>query len=408
MNDLEDRLRDHGRRWRDLQAPPTQIDWGAVTATKYNRRQHGPRRQQLVAVAVAAVLLIVVVVAGVVAKTSSHHTKVSTAAPGQTNTTPASTGPRSAIPDEIVAVTATQLTVLSAVTGDVIRVAGLQKALPSQLVDGVSVDPSGSTVYAATRSSDIGDCPAGIVALDTVTGAERLVVDSGREPAVSPDGTMLAYLSGIVHEAAPDSQDCYATDVTVENLKSGARQTWVVAATSHDTSTIPPPQLYTLSWTPNGTGILVGSSGPFTGIQLLDVRRPIGPGNPQTIGANVDSAGLVPGRYADPVELASGQLIALAPSCWGGMSCLPQIANKTAVVSLDPVSGTPTTVVPLTTIFVDQLMPGASASDLIVQAAGATTWNSADPPPEKLYRVHEGALSLLATTEGYVARTAGP
>jgi hypothetical protein len=239
----------------------------------------------------------------------------------------------------LVAVTGTRLEVLSPSTGRPLRNRKLAHALPGGPQGQIAVDPSGNTAYVAA-DPPVTTCGSEVLAIDTSTGAEKVVATSASAPAVNPTGTMLAYVNW--SGSSTPGLGCTSTSVTVENLTSRVRRSWRI--------TKPTPAgraaqiLETLNWLPRGPELIVGSVfGPFTGIQILDTGRPLNSANPLTVGAAIASRGLPGGRYSDPVDEIDGSIVALAPSCWGAMGCAAR-DDFTAIVTVAAGTGKATVI----------------------------------------------------------------
>lgn len=112
-------------------------------------------------------------------------------------------GTPDSLPAEVVAALDGEISVISSETGGVVR----------SLVDGdfgstaVAVSPDG-LVYFERPDPDVlcGEDPAAQIASVPIDGGDVLVVASGSQPAVSPDGEWLAYLSGAGNQCGPPTQ----------------------------------------------------------------------------------------------------------------------------------------------------------------------------------------------------------
>lgn len=153
--------------------------------------------------------------------------------------------------------------VLNSTTGIVTAtLTGMQDAIG----DEVAVSPSGQTVYFAvnqTCGDKIESVPIG--------GGKPTVITSGVLPAVSPDGTELAFVresysggpSEINYTCGAVNQTKKA-EVVVRDLANGSEQAYPA-----------PPNALTwpvshVSWSPDGETLLV-SAGPATGTQSWDL-----------------------------------------------------------------------------------------------------------------------------------------
>lgn len=183
----------------------------------------------------------------------------------QSAAVPATTRPATALPYEsplrpgIVAVTGKgALVVLSPVTGEATRI-----LVSSGVVgDAISVSPGGRTVYFAVRNG----CADEIDAVP-VTGGHPTVITTGVLPAVSPDGTKLAFVREPFGGGPTPSQylkgcDAHVTGadfkVVIRDLSSGSETAY--PAPPGVTTAMPFP-VSRVSWAPDGTRLLV-SVGP--------------------------------------------------------------------------------------------------------------------------------------------------
>ncbi len=155
----------------------------------------------------------------------------------------------------IVAVTSSgALVVLNSSTGTTTRT-----LVPSGVVgEEIAVSPGGSTVYFTAGSG----CSNEIESVP-VSGGSPTSIASGVLPAISPDGTKLAFaqepwfLPTSCAANAPLAPSDYV--LAVRTLSSGSQATYPMAASSPDIG-LPIPILY-LSWAPDNASLAVTMSG---------------------------------------------------------------------------------------------------------------------------------------------------
>jgi len=292
----------------------------------------------------------------------------------------------------LVAVSRTSVEFVSPATGAVLRTVPLASRLPSAPVGQIAASPSGREVYAAVYNSNLDtSCPRQLVAIDTATGAQRIIATGASAPAVNPAGTELAYLtSNGPLEGTGLGPVCLPTTVTVQNLRTGTRRSWRIS---------PPPVkgqgteiLESLAWAPQGADLVIGSgAGPSSGIQILDTAKPAGAGNPLTVGPWATPTGLPPGRYASPVEQHNGTIVALAPGCWGFMKCVAPVSVKT----VDPATAAGHTVATFTNRAPTGIVADPTGNRLIAEIPTGTKM--------QLVSVADHHTSLLATVPGPLA-----
>jgi len=213
-------------------------------------RSRGDKRRRRKAITSAVLALAICAGGGGAAATSFDQ-------PGSTSLSPASS--QAARPG-IVAVSAKgALLVLNPVTGEATRT-----LVASGVVGGgIAASPDGSTVYFAARLG----CQDEIESVP-VTGGKPTEITAGVLPAISPDGTKLAFarepfsggpsqldlLPGC-SESAPTTADFM---VVVRDLASGHENLYKAAP---GTPSVLPVAISRLSWAPDGKKLLV-SMGP--------------------------------------------------------------------------------------------------------------------------------------------------
>lgn len=306
-------------------------------------------------------------------------------------TAPAPGTPVLAPSDQFLAVDRTRAEIIDAASGAVTRTMLLRPAL-TEVPSSLAVDPTGNQAYV---SVDVGPpCSSALlVEVDLTTGASRTVATGAADPAVSPDGSHLAYVD--TSAAPPGAQasdfpaECGPPRVTVRNLRTGGSQTWQIGGEGYGNS--PPQLISSLAWAPDGRRLVIGSfTGP--GVQFLDTARPVGPDNPTTVVGG--------GGYVSPAILPDGSLVAVKhfcppepPGCLLSPRPPGKVAN--AVVEIDPVTGR------LTATLVARGTPGPmqpgslildpSRQRLAVVAVGDT----APQYPNGLYEIDRGRLRLV-------------
>ncbi|MGI8697433.1 MAG: TolB family protein [Mycobacteriales bacterium] len=160
-----------------------------------------PRGRWLAPAAAAAAAALIAGTVGVVA--GRHHAPT----PGKATPTTQTTAPMTPVPATFVGATKASIVQLSSATGTVEKV--LAKT-GTALTDNLAISPDGSAVYAAwrVRQSDV------IYRISVATGRVQKV-GAGWNPAVSPDGRYLAYVS--------NGGDPF---VFVRDLRSGRISKW--------------------------------------------------------------------------------------------------------------------------------------------------------------------------------------
>ncbi|MGA8015490.1 MAG: hypothetical protein WCB85_06185 [Candidatus Dormiibacterota bacterium] len=288
---------------------------------------------------------------------------------------------------ELVAITGDDIEFLSASTGTVVHSLPITPPLTAPIAEQIAVDPALSTLYVAV-SLGVG-CPLQVVmAVDLDSGAEGVAAESALAPAVSPDGSRLAYI-GV------SGASCTVDTVTVENLRSGTRRSWPLASPGQALPAI--PELMTLQWAPDGRHLVLGGRpGTVSGIEILDTDQPIGSDNAVGVGPAIED-GLPDGRYSDPAMRPDGSIVALDPYCWGGMYC-PVMRNGTGVVALDAATGTV-----ISTILVQPGDTAVGIGGLAVDPSGTNVAVVGGLEGTDLYTVSSGTLHLVA--HGILAAT---
>lgn len=195
-----------------------------IAARVATRRRARVRRRAVASLLAAAVVVgIAVPVADHLAGGPPKHQVVrvvppsGTARPSHTRAAPAF-----APSNQLVTIDSAKLQILSAGEGKVVRTLSLMPGLPQPPSSEASVDPSGHTAYVSVPT-DVSCSSQEVVAIDLRSGQDRVVATAAYDPVVSPDGTRLAYVTDLGASCGNGS------DVTVETLRTGSRQSWVVA-----------------------------------------------------------------------------------------------------------------------------------------------------------------------------------
>jgi hypothetical protein len=299
-HDLRDHLEDLARR-RPAAEPADVRPLVARTVRRYRRR----RALKVSAVAVAAATAVAV---GLIALPAHHRatTQVTTTGP-----TPTSTAPSTAL----IVLRAGHLQVLDAATGKVERTVAIQGGT-AQLQGPMSIDPAGRTVYLTRTTyghSNSNTCVDDtVVAINVATGDQTTVVDHADDPAVSPDGRLLAYVT--------TAAACRTGNTVVRNLTTGSTRSWDIT-THPKQANRAAQQITSLTWAPDSRRLAVGSMfDPRSGIQILDTARSRSATNPTTVDA--------PGASTSPSILPDGRIIAVRPFCPDDASCPPLPAGS--------------------------------------------------------------------------------
>lgn len=302
---LDDRLIGAARALRqELDPTPPELD--GLLARR--RRGRAIRRG-------GALFAAVVVVAGITVP-------LLTSGGGRTTQVSAGPPPPAAAPsDELVVLRAGTIQLVDAATGGVVRTVADTHSAEGPLKGPISVDPKGSVVY-ATASLSI-SCPSQIiVAVDLATGARRAVSESAVDPALSPNGTKLAYLS-------VGGPNCTAGEVVVRDVASGTQQSWPTSL-----GAAVPAQDATLHWAPDGRRLVIGGRDQANvGAEVLDTMLGPSTDNPHPVGAGALN-------LLDPALLADGQIATITRPC-GDASCpaFPAGSSVSEVTAVDPTTG---------------------------------------------------------------------
>jgi hypothetical protein len=238
-------------------------------------------------------------------------------------------------------------------------------------------------------------------------GGTPTYVTDGAFPAVSPDGTQLAFS---VLRTGSDTGGSTDGVVTVRDLATGVERTvYTTAAVT---------LINHLSWSPDGTeltmsGIFVsplpttlspGTPQPLVkeGVQILALDQPLSTSNPHFLGTPTTWSGLQANdaAWADGQYLGSGANIAVLSGAVGGICQV----TPSSVLSVDPGTGQTTTVATFPysvsnvvfdqsgdLIAVQRTLPPAACSE----PTTTTTTTTTTVPDESVSRGSAEAIRLL-------------
>lgn len=189
--------------------------------------------------------------------------------------------------------------------------------------DAVTVSPHGSTVYFTVKRN----CQDYIESVP-VSGGQPSTVAAGALPAISPDGTKLAFAREPATVLTPGCQGSAADaqnpgkdyQVVVRDLSTGSEKIYPAPPGS----TSQPYPISHLSWSPSGAMLLIslGQGLDHEGwldLHLLDVataKNYLAPSWPSTSGADVPVTGSS-NYYSEGVFLPDGSIFADRVCCTG-------------------------------------------------------------------------------------------
>ncbi|MGH9048744.1 MAG: TolB family protein [Acidimicrobiia bacterium] len=197
---LDERIRDAVHAYTDPIRPAPDA-WRRIrerVGAERRRRRASKARVAVAGFATAVVLALVVTLVAVVRDGEDDERGVTTA-------------PADLAPSQIVAAIGDgRLVVLDATTGDEVRV--LTDGVDSQTT--IAVMPNGVRVFFDRPSTGTSGPPREIVTVPTAGGEVQRIVGESAQPAVSPDGTKLAFVSyqGPAGAAAPQLLQVVETD----------------------------------------------------------------------------------------------------------------------------------------------------------------------------------------------------
>ena len=211
---------------------------------------HLPRATRTLAVTAAATALTMLAACGGGSGGSAQGRGSPSPAGSSGSASASAPSPKKAKPPGIVAVTkAGALVLLGSRHGQVIRtlVPGGVRA------DEISVSPDHSTVYFSVRHGCLGQIESAPVA-----GGSPTVIADGTVPAISPDGTRLAYATAPLQTGACIGNASELTKgytLVIRTLSTGTQAVYPQLPPGQDTG-LPAPISH-LSWSPDGSNLAV-------------------------------------------------------------------------------------------------------------------------------------------------------
>ena len=317
------------------------------------------RRRRVTATII--VLAVVGVAVGALAVTGDDDVTVDTA---QTPMTPA------IAPGQVVALTTDgRLVALDADGAESATIAELGSYVDS---GGLAVAPDGNDIYLGFRTDDLSDCTGEIRRVDTADGTSDVIATDADSPALSPDGTLLAYVT-----LSKKDDICYRTGIVIEDLASGDE----LPLDAYPAPGVPdstPPAL-PISW---GPGPLIASVDD-DGTTLLDPAT----NEYETLAQREElAASLPPGPLYLPTLADEHTLVVLSNCC----------TTDEILTRIDGDTDTPT---PWATVdrAVISLAPNSDGSGLAVLM-----------PDELTHITADGTVDTLATGYRHVATRPAP
>ncbi len=256
---------------------------------------------------------------------------------------------RSSIGSLLIGMENGPLAVLSPTTGAVQRLIPVVSAqsVPARdagastgPVSVISVTADGRTAYLQRDNGD-GDNHQIIERLSLDGGGPTFVAE-GTEPAISPDGSRLAYLK-------PVSGNNWPRTVVVTDTRTGTSTSWEMPY-PHDAAPVPTPagvnpaaelpDAQRLSWSPDGIDLAVTmTANAFTtqvGIQILDTSEPLGPNNPRFFGSAAANPPLIATQWFAAVYRGNTGQLGVIASCARQQNC---VSAATGLLNVDPSTG---------------------------------------------------------------------
>jgi hypothetical protein len=273
---------------------------------------HRRPRPGLAAHAAAAAVLLVTACSGPAGPTSAAHAQPT---PSATPT------PGAAARQQVLGVaTSGEMFLIDPHTGT--RVTTVTLAAAAATGEEVSVSGDGSTIYYEQHYG----CTDRIYSMPAVGGGGPTLVAAGRLPAVSPDGSLLAY----TRQPARCTEGGVQYLLVVRNLKTGAETTYPVAPQLGQSGLLFP--IDHLSWASDGRRLALSLESPEDDVgwalAILDVRtaryyRTDAPGASVPVAPNQDQHGY----YREGVFMPDGNLFVNRVCCEGIHPGGPRVAS---------------------------------------------------------------------------------
>jgi len=292
---------------------------------------------------------ILVTMVGVLAATivvTLGHTGGSRGTPHRAQNDPSTPARTAAIPRELVVWKDFSIEVVSSTTGRLIRTlapdAGLNRFTPQP-----AVSPSGTVFF--DEAHDVNGIPDEQIQSVPLSGGQVTSVADGHDPAVSPDGSFLAYLT------YADITNV-GQGVAVRDLRTGATKIWRYSTVG--------PDITGLSWSPDSQDVSFTTTTPTpdnrsltvgawvlnasTPTGSLDAARkiPLAPGmawagyvnRADGIGVTQHWAGTIPSSSfgLSVVDATSGRVIASLPHVSGQLAVGNVLDGAEGAVQIDP------------------------------------------------------------------------
>jgi hypothetical protein len=358
---------------------PAEDGWERIRAGTA-ARQHRPRWHPAIAAAAAAIVLAIIVAAvAAVRSDGGGSTSVDTPAAGS-----------SAAPSEIVASTEDgRVVVLDTTTGA--EVGSLAEGADAQTT--ITVTTDGARVFFDRPSSPASDPPREIVTVPTSGGATQRLIGGAGQPAVSPDGRLLAFVT-----YSPRTDQGQASGLNVVEIPE-TFDGWIPNVVGDGTVGETGQQISGLSWAPDSRRLvytlLFSPQGSYPRIAE------------STNGIRLDQAPIVPindGSHVAGYLGDTGQLL--------GRACVTsdEPDQRLRVIVMDPQSGQEAK-----QLFRYPSMCGSErlSSDrsgqhlLALGPAGLYRWSEGDLEPTKVANgVTSATWGAVSTTQEPTATTA--
>lgn len=292
MNDMERWVRSGLRRIAEGAEPPERLRNSVDEKIK-----NTTRRRLVAGMGVAALVIAAAGLAGYILRDGERTSEVgsitdSTAAPVAGKPPAGTSQPPAPEPDTIVAARTDGRVVEMSADGTERRT----------LLDGergsaetVSLTPDGRAVYVGLSTGNIVRIP--------MSGGDPVVVTKGSNPAVSPDGTRLAYVSPRAYPPDPHF-------IVVRDLATGIEQRWRWTNQSFEAAEYLEGGL---SWAPDGRRLSFGvayESPPD--VRVLDTTKTVELRDVPPLRVHADDAEVGPGRFRG----GKGTLVVDTDCCW--------------------------------------------------------------------------------------------